>query len=133
MADSTNSPLSQAKDAKHRRDLGDETSILTGADAELNAQPWLPLRAGDVVLMGFVSSPSLVDLSETYIAEPDDSAEGAALRLISSNFPIPSGVPLMPFYDLWFEAGRDAITVIRAGIVVFGTPLRATGNPEAKR
>lgn len=117
------SPLSRAEDAKRNRDLGAEISILQDADADLNAQPWLPLHVGDVVLMAFADTP---DLSETYLAVPDgryDSPEGPGLRQVSSHYPIHEGVPLMPFYDLWFEAGRDALTVIRAGRVVFGRPL----------
>ncbi len=122
MADS---PVSLAADAKRDRDLGAEIGILTGADTDLKTQPWLPLRDGDVVLMALEPVPDLADMSETYIAEFDGSAEGASLRLISTNFPIPDGAPLMPFYDLWMEAGSDAITVIRAGVVVFGNPLRS--------
>lgn len=116
-------PLQLAEQAKQLRDLGAEITILNRADADLNAQPWLPLRAGDIVLQGFVDHP---DLSETYLAVPDDSNEGAGLALISSHYEIHEGTPLIPFYDLWFEAGRDSLTVIRNGMVIFGGPLLAS-------
>lgn len=122
MPNLNDSPLSRAEDAKHARNLGTEINILSAADADLNAQTWLPLVAGDVVLMAFDDQP---DLAETYLAEPDDSAEGAALRQISSHYEIHEGTPPLPFYDLWFEAGPGALTVIRAGVVVFGNPRRA--------
>jgi hypothetical protein len=122
------SPLALAEDAKRLRDMGAEITILQRADTDLNSQPWLPLRAGDIVLQSFADHP---DLSATYLAIPDDSREGAYLQQISSNYPTPETGP-MPFYDLWFEAGRDALSVIRAGAVVFGRPqpitvLQATG------
>lgn len=36
----------------------------------------------------------------------------------------PAGPHLTDFYSLWFEAGPDVVTVIRAGAVVHGNPTR---------
>jgi hypothetical protein len=115
------SPLELATDAKHRRDLADEISILTNAGNDLEAQPWYPLVAGDVVLMTVGVD---ADLGETYIAEADEY-EDVVLRRVSATHhvgPAAAGEWPIPFYDLWFEAGPAALTVIRAGAVVHGTP-----------
>lgn len=115
-------PAQLAHQAKQLRDLGAEITIINRAGDDLDGQPWLPLRAGDIVLQAFADHP---DLSATYLAVPDDSKEGAYLQQISSHYPTPEFGP-MPFCDLWFEAGRDALSVIRAGAVAFGRPHTLT-------
>lgn len=119
----TDSPLSRAEDAKRNRDLGAEISILTSAGADLESQPWYPLQPGDVVLLAMTSGPEYY--GETYVAEPDEfNGPDLALRRVSAT--MDNGAPedwSVSFYDLWFEAGPDVLTVIRAGRVVFGRPL----------
>lgn len=119
----TNSPLSRADDAKRRRDLADEISILRGTHADPESQPWYPLVAGDVVLISGEGG-----LGETYLAEPDDLGE-MTLRRVSADYD--DGRPAdwqITFCDLWFEASPDALTVIRAGAVVYGVPATMPGD-----
>ncbi len=115
------SPLSRAEGAKHRRDLPDEISILTSANADLEAQPWYPLQPGDVVLVALSGGPEF--FGETYVGR-NDSFE-TVLECVSATEVVQSVEVL--FHDLWFEAGRDVLTVIRAGRVVFGTPQQMDG------
>lgn len=123
------SPLSRAEDAKRRRDLPDEVRILTDANADLNAQAWYPLHVGDVVLMATGEG----DLGETYVAERDEfDHDGPATALRRVSVLEYDGEPAdwpVEFYDLWFEADRNMLTVVRAGRVVFGTPVHAAA-PE---
>ncbi len=125
-------PLVQAHEAKARRDPASELEVLTTADRELRSQPWFPIRPGDVVTW-WIELPNVPGgHGETLLAvdEPDPMTEGdqagAPLRLVSQSqsarFVNPA---LQSFNDLWFEAGPDRLTVIRAGRVVHGRPVCA--------
>ncbi len=137
------SPLSLAEDAKRRRDLGAELAILTGAQRDLESQPWLPLQAGDVVLMYLPDSAvNGGPLGETYLAVDDPDGFGVGLRQVSTSYTTPAPADadqedhedqddespsqareyLYSIEDLWFEAGAATLSVIRAGAVLFGTP-----------
>lgn len=144
------SPLAQAEDAKRRRDLAGEIGALTAADAALAAQPWAPVRPGDVVLTHLPTREDLAAYGETYLAVDGDTDIGghALLRLVSETqlalddeddasadsdeedreeATAHAGEwsrleELTPFYDLWFEAGPGGVVVIRAGTVVHGRP-----------
>jgi hypothetical protein len=197
------SPLELAEAAKRARNLSAELSVLTDAGHDLEAQPWYPLRSGDVVLT-YLPDSALTGgpLSETYLAVDDgfevrlrqvasstaasdpvdvvdvtdtcgDCVEGrchwggeksrAGVAAVAadpkSDWPCgrarhevsyryrtqqlaifddeetdgdqddaeaPGGELLASIWDLWFEWGQAAITVIRAGVVVHGTPQRQT-------
>lgn len=139
------SPLAQAEDAKRRRDLAGEISALQAGERELKAQPWYPLQPGDVVLcslgpLGDGDEP----YGETYLAAAGDDAGmvdvdgGPMLRMVSGTDLGEDQAddrdgetadqawtpPPCSFYELWFEAGPAALTVIRAGRVVHGDPAR---------
>lgn len=45
--------------------------------------------------------------------------------VVEGVWPLGGGPRLTEFYALWFEAGPDVVTVIRAGVVVHGSPARA--------
>lgn len=113
----TESPLSRATDAKHRRDLAAEVSILTDANADLESQPWLPLQPGDVVLVALPGGPEF--FGETYVGRYDSF--GTVLECVSATEAVQTVE--VSLHDLWFEAGHNVLTIIRAGRVVFGTPV----------
>ncbi len=80
-------PLVLAQDAKRRRDLGAELAILTGAQRDLESQPWLPLQAGDVVLMYLPDAAANGGpLGETYLAVDDPDGFGVGLRQVSTRY-----------------------------------------------
>ena len=138
------SPLDAATDAKQRRDLAGEIGALMSADADLTARPWYPIQPGDVILMHMSTGSH----GETYLAvtDPDgftDPGGNPPLRLISqtradwhAEEEAAGRDPLDrdpgDFYSLWFEAGPDLLTVIRAGTVIHGHPQHA-GTPTAAR
>jgi len=78
-------PLAAAEDAKHRRDLAAEISVLTSADAALRAQPWAPLQPGDVVLSYLPADGHMSAYGSTYLAVDGetDTAGNAMLREVS--------------------------------------------------
>lgn len=115
------SPLSLATDAKRRRDLLGEIGILQTADADLKAQPWLPLQRGDIVLVDYRSP----ELGSTYLADGDDTREGPELHLISARHQIGEQDWPVSLYELWFEAGPAALTIIRGGQIIHGRPATA--------
>lgn len=120
------SPLAAAEDAKHRRDIGGEIGALMAGDAELHRQPWVPLRPGDVVLCYLPGDPAY---GQTYLAVPDEAdIDGHAMVREVSRTDEYTDSGLASFYELWFEAGAHALTVIRAGAVVHGSPARETGR-----
>jgi hypothetical protein len=147
-------PLARAEDAKRRRDLPGEIAILTGAQHDLDRQPWMPLRGGDVVLtFAPPGRPGLDALSETHLALEDPDGFGIGLRQVSTSYTTaaaggeqcdeqhpddedqdddepdgPAREYLYSIEDLWFEWGPAALTVLRAGAVVFGTPTRTTNH-----
>jgi len=172
------SPLELADDAKRARELGRELDVLTAAGHDLEAQPWYPLRPGDVVLT-YMPDSSLAGgpLSETYLAV-DDGFE-VRLREVANSYsarldtaagssedqddahdaepvdvdqlehtdgaeqldaedddqddaPEAAGELLASIWDLWFEWGPAAITVIRAGAVVYGNPGRTRPTAQAR-
>lgn len=120
------SPLAAAEDAKRARDPGSEISALMGAEKDLLGQPWMPLRAGDVVLSFLPGIGSIPDYGTTYVAVDDEVDEaGCRLRVVSHSRPGPDGeAPGVPacesFYDLWFESSPDDVVVIRGGAIVYG-------------
>lgn len=118
------SPVMLAEDAKRRRDLGGEIGALMSADADLKRQPWLPLQPGDVVLTYIPGHGRVPAFGTTYVAVDGetDPDTGACIKQVSSDGSYDTGAL---FYELWFEYGADAITVIRAGAVVHGSPGRA--------
>lgn len=139
------SPLARADDAKRRRDLAGELDALMQADQDLEAQPWHPLQPGDVVLCAFPPlGPDDEPYGETYVAMPGEDTDVAGnpmLQLVSASSLEPLGASTgeedqaengpeqelparAPFYDLWFEAGASLLTVIRAGRIVHGRPVR---------
>lgn len=132
------SPLSQATDAKRRRDLGAEIEILTAAGRDLESQPWMPLQPGDVVLTYQPDSGlTYAKLSETYLAV-DDGFGWIELRQVAASYTnemsaavdlhasaSQAEAPTCSIDDLWFEWGPATITVIRAGTVVYGNPAKA--------
>lgn len=206
------SPLAAAEDAKRRRDIGGEIGALMAGAADLTAQPWAPLRRGDVVLVWLPDNGRSPAYGQTYLAVDESGPEGhAQVRQVSatglnedpeapeyrlryadhwilecdlgdglelwqacaSDGTIPevvvgpddteaarrwaerfiadvegeravlgwtevdggmvpdlepemglTGEATESFYDLWFEAGPSALTIIRAGRVVFGQPHR---------
>lgn len=69
------------------------------------------------------------DLAETPIEgwKPWPSEQSASLTPVLAGQDLPAGPYLTDFYSLWFEAGPAAVTVIRAGAAVHGTPARAEG------
>jgi hypothetical protein len=124
------SPLAAAEDAKRRRDIGGEIGALMSGDDALARQPWAPLRPGDVVLCYL---PGAVAYGQTFVAVDDETdIDGHAMMREVSRTDEYASPGLTGFYELWFEAGPHALTVIRAGGVVFGTPaLTPTeGNPS---
>ena len=201
------SPLAAAEDARRRRDLGGEIGALMAGARDLAAQPWAPLRPGDVVLcwlagigygqtylatteIGYDGHADLREISTTEATddanEPGESDESefllrydipdgqwllargpvlldwlndvhpsavttaqtwAATRIglvdgvaaVAGWRPVADGYapvqagghgltdpPLESFHDLWLEAGPGALAVIRAGVVVHGTPRGGT-------
>lgn len=124
------SPLAAAEDAKRRRDIGGEIgALLAGAD-DLARQPWVPLRPGDVVLCYLPGDPAY---GQTFLAVSDETdIDGHAMVREVSRTHEYTDPGLASFYEIWFEADPDRLTVIRAGAVVHGTPARhvATGPQE---
>jgi protein involved in polysaccharide export with SLBB domain len=122
------SPLSRTADAKRHRDLAAEVSILTDANADLESQPWYPLQPGDVVLLAMPGGPEFY--GETYVGRNDGFE--TVLECVSATEAVQAVE--VSFYDLWFEAGPDVLTIIRAGRVVFGTPVaERDGQGNAKQ
>lgn len=130
------SPRAVAERAKARRDLGGELAALTAADADLEAQPWAPLRAGDVVLSHMPADGEVPAIGETYVAVDDgiDIAGHAMVRLVSASYRDPYGLggDVTAFYDLWFEASPGSLTIIRAGAVIHGTPIKVPATSEVR-
>lgn len=120
------SPLAAAEDAKRRRDIGGEIGALMAGDADLRRQPWAPLRPGDVVLCCLPGDPPY---GQTFLAVPDETdVDGHAMMREVSRTGEHADTSLAGFYELWFEAGARALTVIRAGAVVHGTPKRTASR-----
>ncbi len=119
------SPNETAIKAMHHSHLGTAMTVLQAAEDNLEAQPWYPLQAGDVVLS---ASAEDVGIGLTYLAEADErSASGVSLRLVSVTGADASDIAdedeHFPFTDLWFDAQPGTLTVIRAGHVVHGAAL----------
>lgn len=115
------SPLAAAEDAKRRRDIAGEIGALMAGDADLRRQPWAPLRPGDVVLLYLQG----MAYGQTYLAVDDETdVDGHAMMREISRSDDHADTELATFYELWFEAGAHALTVIRAGAVVHGNPAR---------
>ncbi|MGI5247563.1 hypothetical protein [Dactylosporangium sp. CA-139066] len=119
------SPLAKAEEAKRRRDIGGEIgALMAGADA-LARQPWAPLRPGDVVLLYSPAANGAPALGQTYLGVDETDVDGhAMMREVSRTVEEFAEDGLASFCELWFEAGPGALTVIRAGAVVYGTPAR---------
>lgn len=115
------SPLAAAEDAKRRRDIGGEIGALIAGGDDLARQPWAPLRPGDVVLC---HTPGIA-YGQTFLAVDDETdVDGHAMMREVSRTDEHADPGLVGFFELWFEAGKHTLTVIRAGAVVFGAPAR---------
>jgi hypothetical protein len=100
---------------------------MAGAD-DLARQPWAPLRPGDVVLLYLPDPP----YGQTFLAVPDETdVDGHAMMREVSRTDEHADTNLAGFYELWFEAGAHALTVIRAGAVVHGSPAREAGAEQS--
>lgn len=115
------SPLAAAEEAKRLRDIGGEIDALIAGGEDLARQSWAPLRPGDVVLCYLPD----IAYGQTYLAVPDETdIDGHAMMREVSRTGRHADPSLAGFYELWFEAGAHALTVIRAGAVVHGNPAR---------
>ncbi|MFG2515996.1 hypothetical protein [Streptomyces sp. NPDC048584] len=125
-ADSEQSPVAQAEDAKRSRDLPGELDILIGAGAALTSAPWYPARPGDLVHVHFEPVGSMAAFGETYLLTA--GAHGfLSMKLLCHSLPedtefLDGMVGCFtveddpdPLSDLWFEAGPHRLTVIRDG------------------
>jgi hypothetical protein len=142
------SPLEQATDAKHRRDLSGEVGALMSGHAALRRAPWYPARPGDLVHIHYEQAGDIAAHGETYLVEPEPEALPVAghqwlvLRLLHHTYagPRPGGVTgayattfggADPLAEVWMEAGPHRITVVRNGAVVH--PQHQEGHtPDAQ-
>ncbi|MFU0241694.1 hypothetical protein ACKI1J_38890 [Streptomyces scabiei] len=132
------SPLAQAEDAKSRRDLLGELSVLMSAGQELESAPWYPCRPGDLVhvrheTVGDV--PLIPAYGETYVI--GDAGDGLmSMMLLAHTLPADTedaellvGYAAVetadcPVYRLWFEGGPHRLTIVRDGRVVHNGSAR---------
>lgn len=121
------SPLSQAEDAKLRRDIGGEINALVDGHRALTEAPWYPAQVGDRLLVTYEETEQDPRWTETYEVI-EDATDGRVLRHVDHTAPDASsagwfaGPPELhgsdPFETPWMEAGPDRLTVTRQGEVV---------------
>lgn len=128
-------PVAQAEDAKRRRDLEGEISVLMSAGADLESAPWAPVRPGDLVHVHHEAGPLADAFGETYIV-----AAGAhgflSMQLLAHTLPedtefLEGMVGCFaveddpdPLMELWFEVGAHRLTIVRDGRPVHIGPAR---------
>jgi hypothetical protein len=122
------SPLAQAEQAKRRRDLPGEIAAVQAGQRALETAPWYPARAGDLVHVHYYGSLADMtpEMGETYVVENSEDEGGLVLRLLhhTADFEgagcFAPGMVDAPLMEAWFEAGPDALTIVRDGRVVHG-------------
>ncbi len=135
-------PRAQAEQAKARRDIEAELGILMGAAHALSSQPWFPIRPGDVVAWWVELPGDPAGHGETLVAVANASRQteaGAPLQRVSETEhglgQDDAGGPEEPryedFQDVWFEAGPEQVTVIRAGRIVHGPAGAGVGGERS--
>jgi hypothetical protein len=122
------SPLEMVEAAKRCRDLPGEIAAVQAGQRALETAPWYPARAGDLVHVHYYGS--LADMTpeqgETYVVEHSEDEGGLVLRLLhhTAGFEgagcFAPGMVDAPLMEAWFEAGPDALTIVRDGRVVHG-------------
>ncbi|MEV6426044.1 hypothetical protein [Streptomyces sp. NPDC051662] len=124
------SPLSQAADAKRRRDIGGEVSALMDGHRALTEAPWYPSRAGDLLVVTMEATGHAPRWTETYEVF-EDAEQGRVLCQVGHTAPEAdagmagwfAGPPELhggdPFETPWMEAGADRLTVIRDGRIIY--------------
>lgn len=119
------SPLAQAEDAKRRRDLPGEISVLMSAGADLESAPWHPVKPGDLVHVHYEAGGSCDAFGETYIVAAGE-AGFLSMQLLAHTLPEDETTAGMvgcfaveddpdPLMELWFEAGPHRLTIVRDG------------------
>lgn len=132
------SPLEQAAAAKGARDLHGEIAALMGGAQDLEEQPWYPPRPGDLVHLTYDAYDRTPRTGETYVITrtqvegmPDGFMDMSLLHATHPDSPhvgcYASSCNDDPLMEVWMEAGRHCITVVRDGVVVHNGPA-ATGR-----
>lgn len=121
------SPLTQAEDAKRRRDLPGEIGALMNGQAQLHAAPWYPSQPGDLVHIAREAIADVAAWGETYAVDEGTEAGQLWMRLLHRTLPSDgdllspgyyTGCSDDPMHDIWVEAGPSRITVVRDGAVI---------------
>jgi hypothetical protein len=122
------SPLELVEAAKRRRDFPGEIAAVQAGQRALETAPWYPALAGDLVHVHYYGSLADMTLEqgETYVVERSEDEGGLVLRLLhhTAGFEgagcFAPGMVDAPLMEAWFEAGPDALTIVRDGRVVHG-------------
>jgi len=121
------SPLAQAEDAKRRRDLHGEVSVLMSAGADLESAPWHPVRPGDLVHVHYEAVGQMAAFGETYLVAAGSNNGFLNMQLLAHTLPedtefLDGMVGCFaveddpdPLMELWFEAGPHRLTIVRDG------------------
>ncbi|PWG08755.1 hypothetical protein DF268_35880 [Streptomyces sp. V2] len=126
------SPLTQAEDAKRRRDLQGELEALGRGVRSLTEASWYPARPGDLVHIHYPAAGAgdFPEFGETYIVGATDTPDLMSLQLLAHT--LPAGVEdadalvgdlavedvVDPIVEIWMEAGPHALTIVRDGRIV---------------
>jgi hypothetical protein len=118
-----------------RYDTGDQRWVLDSIDAiGGDLQRWLDAPT----TIGIDAEQDAMAWAVGEISEVEDGRDLTGWReltgrgfapVFADDDPPPPTEGLVPLYELWFEAGAAALSVIRAGAVVFGTPAAAIAAP----
>lgn len=124
------SPLTQAEDAKRRRDFRGEVEAIQDGARSLASAPWYPARPGDIVHVRFEEIPGVLPaFGETYLIEATEAgpdgwlavtmlASSVAPELGSGDDGFATDCDPDPLMTMWVEAGPQALTIVRDGAVV---------------